>query len=147
MKIYFAGSIRGGGNDAKLYKKIIECLKKYGKVIGGEHADDKILSALENKDADDKYIYNRDSKRLNGADVLVAEVTTPSLGVGYEVGVSIEQGKKILCLFRQKSDKKKLSAMLNGCPKITNASYRTIKEVKEVIDVFFRDIQKHTRVS
>lgn len=143
MKIYFAGSIRGGGSDAKLYKKIIEYLKKYGKVIGGEHADDKILSALDNQGPDDRYIYNRDSRRLNSADVLIAEVTTPSLGVGYEIGISIEQGKKFLCLFRQKSPKKKLSAMINGCPKITSLTYSTRKEAKEAIDAFFNNIQKH----
>jgi nucleoside 2-deoxyribosyltransferase len=139
MKIYFAGSIRGGGSDAKLYKKIIEYLREYGEVIGGEHADNKILSALDNKEADDRYIYNRDSRRLNNADVLVAEVTTPSLGVGYEIGISIEQNKKILCLFRQKSGKK-LSAMIHGCPKITNLTYSTLKEAKKAIDAFFNSI-------
>ena len=140
MKIYFAGSIRGGGNDAVLYKKIIEHLRKYGEVVGGEHADEKVLSALDNEKADDKYIYDRDSKRLDSADVLVAEVTTPSLGVGYEIGISIEQGKKILCLFREGSPKKKLSAMINGSPRITKAFYSMPEEAERAIDKFFSDI-------
>lgn len=137
MNIYFAGSIRGGGNDAALYKQIIKHLRTHGKVIGGEHADDQILSAPDNKGADVHYIYNRDSKRLNDSEVLVAEVTTPSLGVGYEIGVATQQGKKILCLFRQESDRKKLSAMIKGSPKIANSTYRTIEEAKEIIDTFF----------
>ena len=36
---------------------------------------------------------------------LVAEVTQPSLGVGYEIGRAIENNKKILCLFRPHSGK------------------------------------------
>lgn len=39
--------------------------------------------------------------------VLVAEVTQPSLGVGYEIGRAIEMNKKILCLFRPESGRRK----------------------------------------
>lgn len=39
---------------------------------------------------------------------LVAEVTQPSLGVGYELGRAIENKKKILCLFRPDCGKCKL---------------------------------------
>lgn len=35
--------------------------------------------------------------------VLVAEVTQPSLGVGYEIGRAVAMKKKILCLFRPES--------------------------------------------
>ena len=33
IKIYFAGSIRGGREDKILYSQIIENLKKYGTVL------------------------------------------------------------------------------------------------------------------
>jgi hypothetical protein len=33
MKIYFAGSIRGGREDAALYLEIIEYLKTFGEVL------------------------------------------------------------------------------------------------------------------
>ena len=36
---------------------------------------------------------------------LVAEVTQPSLGVGYELGRAVAMGKKILCLYRPQSDR------------------------------------------
>ncbi|MFC1647098.1 nucleoside 2-deoxyribosyltransferase [Patescibacteria group bacterium] len=137
MKIYFAGSIRGGGSDASFYKEIIEHLRKHGEVVGGEHADEVVLSALENEKADDQFIYNRDSKRLDIADVLIAEVTAPSLGVGYEIGVSVGQGKKILCLFRKSFPEKKLSAMINGSPNTVKSTYSSIDDVKKAVDDFF----------
>ena len=37
--------------------------------------------------------------------VIVAEVTQPSLGVGYEIGRALDAGKRILCLFRPAADK------------------------------------------
>ena len=44
---------------------------------------------------------------------LVAEVTQPSLGVGYELGRAISLEKKILCLFRPDSDKSMSLFILN----------------------------------
>ena len=32
-KVYFCGSIRGGRDDAELYKRIIEQIKQYGTVL------------------------------------------------------------------------------------------------------------------
>ena len=44
-KIYFAGSIRGGRNDADLYAKLIKLLQKYGTVLT-EHVGDPNLEAF-----------------------------------------------------------------------------------------------------
>ena len=43
--------------------------------------------------------------------VLVAEVTQPSLGVGYEIGRAIDMKKKILCLFRPQSGRREFCLM------------------------------------
>ena len=42
---------------------------------------------------------------MRGA-VLVAEVTQPSLGVGYEIGRALEMKKDIICLFRPSDTEK-----------------------------------------
>ena len=47
----------------------------------------------------DQEIHDRDLQWIIESDMLVAEVTIPSLGVGYEIGRAIEMGKPILCLF------------------------------------------------
>ena len=81
---------------------------------------------------------------LNMADVLVAEVTTPSLGVGFEIGRVLERNKwinrsnkkKILCLYRP-SDGKRLSAMIAGCKGLTLREYFGIEDEGKCIDKFF----------
>ena len=45
MKIYFAGSIRGGREDRNLYAEIIDMLKNYGEVLT-EHIADKNISHM-----------------------------------------------------------------------------------------------------
>ena len=58
MKIYFAGSIRGGRQDAELYRKVIAVLKENHQVLT-EHVGDLSLSTVEDKG--DKAIYEQDT--------------------------------------------------------------------------------------
>ncbi len=135
MQIYFAGSIRGGREDAALYLQIIEYLKTFGEVLT-EHIGDPNLTSLGDDGPTDKYIHDRDLEWLQSSGVLVAEVTTVSMGVGYEIGRAVESGKKVLCLFRPDSGKN-LSAMIAGCPDLELVNYSTLDEVKKAVSGFF----------
>ena len=134
MKIYFAGSIRGGREDAALYFKIIDYLKVFGEVLT-EHVGDPLLTSAGDDGPSDKFIHDRDLEWLNASDVIVAEVTTVSMGVGYEIGRGVESGKKVLCLFRPDSGKN-LSAMISGCNALTLSEYSVLEEAKTAINKF-----------
>jgi len=84
----------------------------------------------------DRFIHNRDLDWLLSADVVVAEVTTVSMGVGYEIGRAVAAGKKVLCLFRPDSGRN-LSAMITGCPELEVIKYGNFGEAKNAISVFF----------
>jgi len=139
MKIYFAGSIRGGREDAELYLRIIEHLKEYGKVLT-EHVGNPSLTNAGDDGSTDRFIHNRDLEWLQSSDVLVAEVTTVSMGVGYEIGRAAEAGKPVLCLFRSSSGKN-LSAMISGSPDLKLVNYQNLSEAKRSIDEFMRNHQ------
>ncbi len=136
MKIYFAGSIRGGRDDKELYGKLIQHLGKYGQVLT-EHVGDGNLNDSGEDHQPDQWIYKRDMEWVRASDVIVAEVTTPSLGVGYEIGSSEAIGKKILCLYRSQPNKS-LSAMINGNPNVQVISYANLEEAIHHIDKFFQ---------
>ena len=135
MKIYFAGSIRGGREDANLYLKIIKHLQTKGKVLT-EHVGDKNVESVGEANLTDEYIHNRDVSWLDEADIVVAEVTNPSLGVGYEIRYSIDRKKKVLCLYRPQNGKR-LSAMIAGCKDIIVQEYTNLEQAKKTIDNFF----------
>ena len=137
MKIYFAGSIRGGRQDAALYAEIINYLKTFGKVLT-EHIGDLKLTHKGDDGPTDKFIHDRDMEWLNSSDVLVAEVTTVSMGVGYEIGRAAESRKKILCLFRPASGNN-LSAMISGCNDLKLEHYHTLNDAKEIISSFLNN--------
>ncbi len=117
-KIYFACSIRGGRDKAEDYKKIVDILKKYA-IILDEHVANPKLDSTGEKISDED-IYKRDVNWINECDLLVAEVTNPSLGVGYEIGYAEKLNKKIICLYEQKTN---LSGMISGNPKLLLISY------------------------
>lgn len=135
MKIYFAGAIRGGRQDATLYYEIVRQLQKHGEVLT-EHVADTELGVL-GQDIGDRNIHDRDLDWLKDSDYLVAEVTTPSLGVGYEIGKATEWGKPVLCLYRPENGRS-LSAMISGCNSATVRRYQTPAELTEILEEFFR---------
>ena len=129
MKIYFAGSIRGGRVDAKIYAQIIELLQNYGEVLT-EHIGSASLMDKGEFSLSDKEIHDRDMGWLLESDIMVAEVTNPSLGVGYEIGRAIEEKKKVICLYR-KSNNKRLSAMIAGNTNIIKYYYDSVENLKK----------------
>lgn len=58
MKIYFAGAIRGGRDDAPLYLELIRLLRPYGDILT-EHIGDEQLTEL-GEELDDRRIHDRD---------------------------------------------------------------------------------------
>jgi nucleoside 2-deoxyribosyltransferase len=135
MKIYFAGAIRGGRNDAALYLGIIQYLQSFGTVLT-EHVGDSRLTEEGNDGPDDRTIHDRDMAWLRDCDVVVAETTVPSLGVGYELGWACALHKPVLALFRPETTGKRLSAMIAGSDAIVTAEYADPAHAKEIIRQF-----------
>lgn len=135
MKIYFAGSITGGRDDTETYAAIIESLRQYGSILT-EHVGDKNLGSAGETQITPKEIFERDVAWLDSADAVVADVTTTSLGVGYELGRAEANDKPILCLFRADSGKK-LSAMIAGNEKNVVAMYSNHDDIEAALKNFF----------
>ena len=140
MKIYFAGSIRAGRGDAPWYARCVQYLEKYGQILT-EHVGDGSLSELGEDGKDDNlgHIHSRDMAWLQTADVVVAEVSQPSLGVGYEIASAIFLKKPVLCLYRIQPGTR-LSGMLEGNPHIAITQFSTEAQALSAIDSFFEGI-------
>ncbi|XP_026858355.1 2'-deoxynucleoside 5'-phosphate N-hydrolase 1 isoform X2 [Electrophorus electricus] len=123
MHIYFCGSIRGGRQDVAIYRRIVKKLQMYGDVLT-EHVSHADLSEK----------------------VIVAEVTQPSLGVGYELGRAVAMDKRILCLFRTSSERV-LSAMIRGADSQPASSLFQVhdyaeEDVEGILEKYFGELAK-----
>jgi len=130
LNIYFAGAIRGGREDAELYAHLISYLKKFGTVLTEHVGDDGLLQ--EEKFLSEQEIFQRDMQWLKAADLVFAEVSTPSLGVGYEIGLAQTLGKEIFCLYRP-AENRRLSAMIAGNPALRVGSYSHRAEAEKLL--------------
>ena len=135
MKIYISGSIYGGTDKIETYKILIKELEKYGEVLDKQVADINTIAneAYQN----DEDIYKDLEQKLYSADIIFAEVSIPSLGVGYELGFADKLGKKIIAIYDQNYTPK-VSTMIRGNKRIKLIPYTNIDEITSNLESLLR---------
>lgn len=131
MKIFFAGSIRGGRQLIPTYQYIIRFLKSMNYTVISEHV---AASGLEKVEANmtEQEIYEKDANWIEESDRVVAEITVPSIGVGYEICHAVKHKKPVLCLYEAQA---KASAMVlgNTTGYITAKPYLNKNQLEEIL--------------
>jgi nucleoside 2-deoxyribosyltransferase len=135
MKIFFAGSIRGGRSMLPAYIQIVDILKKQGHTVVSEHVASVDLEKTEAKITDEE-IFNNDIGYVNKCECLVADVTIPSIGTGYEICYAVSKGKKVLCIYR---DDANVSAMVKGNKCIVSIPYKNMEELEKTLPLYLQE--------
>jgi nucleoside 2-deoxyribosyltransferase len=112
MNIYFACSITGGREFERVYQELTAALLSDGHSIPTAHLAESNVSAIESLMAP-RDVYERDVNWIRSAGMLIAEVSVPSHGVGYEIGFALQMDKPVLCLYQTG---RKVSKMITGNP-------------------------------
>ena len=137
MNIYFACSITGGREFEPVFQAIVEGLLADGHEVPTAHLADASVRELELvvEPAD---VYSRDVAWIGAADVLVAEVSTPSHGVGYEIGYALGLGKPVLACHRRDRG---ISKMISGNPdsNLVVRQYSDPVEAVQIVRAFLSD--------
>lgn len=110
MNIYFACSITGGREFENAYQQIVAALEKEGHTIPTSHLVQSDVMDNE-RSITPREVYERDTKWIEQCDALIAEVSVPSHGVGYEIGYALNIGKPVLCIHHQE---RRVSKMITG---------------------------------
>ena len=109
-------------------------LQQYGEVLTEHLGSDQDLREKD-RSLTDIEIHDRDLEWIVASDLVVAEVTVPSLGGGYEIGRAVHLGKPVLCLFHAGSEKP-LSAMIAGCGEVELFRYHRTEELEDPLKEF-----------
>jgi nucleoside 2-deoxyribosyltransferase len=135
-KIFLSGSIRGGRQLLETYRFMYDILEEAGAEVLSWHVADPELEKIEMRMTEEE-IYARDMNLLEKSDALIAEVTVPSTGVGYEICRALVQGIPVLCLYSQNAA---VSAMLLGNPDslLEARAYTDKAALKNLITDFIR---------
>jgi len=136
MNIYFSCSITGGREDEKTYQRIVNYLLKNGHEVPTAHlASPDVMEGESDLNAVD--VYQRDLEWVKNCDVLIAEVSTPSHGVGYEIAAAIYLGKQVMCCYHAD---KKISKIISGntSKNMRVLAYKSEEELISEIDIFLK---------
>ncbi|MCR4437687.1 MAG: nucleoside 2-deoxyribosyltransferase [bacterium] len=139
MRIYFSGSIAGGRNDLATYVAIVAHLKAQGHQVLTEHVANPGVLDLE-RTISPQEIFQRDMAWLRECDAVVAEVSNPSLGVGYEICQATHLGKPILCLHRAGLFISRI-IVGNTCPGLQVRAYLDQRQLLAEVDKFLEMVE------
>lgn len=137
MNIYFACSITGGREFESVYQAIVHALTEEGHEVPTAHLAESGVGAVE-ADVHPNEVYERDVAWIRACDALIAEVSVPSHGVGYEICHALGLGKPVLALYREE---RKVSKMISGNldPNLAVRSYQTLQDAVQTIRRFLVD--------
>jgi hypothetical protein len=134
MKVYFSCSIKGGRDDPPIYRLLVEALLEDGHMVPTAYLADDTIPAME-KIVEAGDVFQRDTAWVKECDALVAEVSTPSHGVGYEIALAEFAGKPVFLCYQSGAV---VSKMLLGNPSLLNTTccYQSTKEAIENMRLF-----------
>jgi len=134
MKVYFSCSITGGRDDQPVYRRLVESLLDDGHTVPTAYLADDTIPAME-KIVEAGDVFQRDTAWVKECDVLVAEVSTPSHGVGYEIALAEFAGKPVFLCYRSGTVVSKM-LLGNPSPLYTTCCYQSTKEAIENMRLF-----------
>ena len=135
MQFFFTGSIRGGREQQPQFEYIINELERYGNVFW-EHTASKTMPQVGETGLSGKEILLREKEKIDNSDVIIAEVTTASLWVGYLISYATSKNKKVVALYNKDSTLK-LSAIIKWDDRVKVYTYETQKDIEVLFEQLF----------
>ena len=139
MIVHFIASANKLGSDIEKYREIISIIKHLGHKLSRDWLEDGFLNYERAKrDKLDWYeIVDGNNEALSTADVVIAEATTKSFSVGYQVANAIRQKLPVLILTSNDSLRGSFASGLDA-NFVVNKTY-TEENLRNIISDFLFD--------
>jgi nucleoside 2-deoxyribosyltransferase len=134
LRIYFSCSLTGGRQDQPAYAAMVKHLQDCGHNVLTAHLAEAGVMALDGAQ-DPVTVYERDTAWLRDCEAVIAEVSTPSHGVGFEIAYALDRDKPVLCFARADA---RVSKMITGnrAPGLQVATYASQEEAARLMETF-----------
>lgn len=133
MKVYLAVPLQKNRNNT-LAKGIYKILLN----INCQILSEWVLWDEPNPNMEPAGIYRRNYEAIKSCDILLAEVSSPSIGVGMEIMLANMLRKKIICIY----SKTEISNMVKGIPMAFVVRYNNLNDLSESLHSTFLKIIK-----
>jgi hypothetical protein len=134
MKIYFGFTVAGDRSSIAIARAVVQLLEDLGHEVMTRHlVSDNAWAADRSIRSQD--VYRRDMSWLEQCELLVAEVSGSSFGLGFETGFVLgATDKKVILLYRRELESK-VSLLISGNthPRCRLLPYTSFAEVEKFI--------------
>ncbi len=143
MNVYFACAITGGRQQENIYQLIVDSLLSDGHTVPTAYLSRPEVMDLE-AIVQPREVFTRDIAWIEACQALIAEVTTPSHGVGYEIAYALSLGKPVLCCYRQET---LVSKMITGNtdPRLHVCVYQTSADALLLVQNFLEEVKRSSQ--
>ena len=138
MRIYLACTVRGDRGTVSAARYIHDCLVRLGHEVLTAHLLRDDVESVEGRLCDVD-VFTRDLEWLTHADVVVAEASGSSYGVGFEVGFVLgraaQTGQRVLVLY-QAARRGQVSRLISGLsdPRASVLAYESLSDIDAFLD-------------
>jgi 2'-deoxynucleoside 5'-phosphate N-hydrolase len=134
VRIYFGFTVAGDRSSIETARGVVRLLGALGHDVLTRHLVSDNASEMD-RSIGPRDVYRRDMAWLDGCELLIAEVSGSSFGVGFEVGYLLgSTTKKAILLYRRELEGK-VSLLITGNthPNCSLLPYGNFQEVEEFI--------------
>jgi len=133
MKILFMASIQGKDKYIENYKKIVDVLKNAKHKVIADHVLSYGQEELDDWDNEKKVKFHKNiMDKIKGVDVVVAEISYPSISVGYLVSLALDSGKPTVVLYSGTKEPNILSTM-ESTDKLQLLKYKSLTDIRRYL--------------
>lgn len=145
MKAYFTASLRGKQTYSKNYEAIVKVLKSLGYDVFSDHILDENAStiAISQTPEQKRKFYKQLVEKVKKSDMVIAEISYPSIPVGHEISYALEISKPVIALYTDGNN----SILLEGIEdkRLILVQY-DVDTIKDVLPKAIEDAKKEADV-
>ena len=144
VNIYLACTVRGDRGAVGVARALADALERMGHTVLTRHLLDDGVETAESALSECE-VFERDLRWLDSADLLVAEASGSSYGVGFEVGYVLGRsgatGQRVLLLY-DSARRPMVSRLISGNthPGCTTYPYRDAADLLRFVDTFLAPV-------
>jgi hypothetical protein len=132
MRVYLAAAMTNADRDLGAIRTLLASIEGEGHEVPTRHVADPRGREVEGE-VTDAEVAQRDLAWVMGCDALVAEVSTPSHGVGVEVATALQHGVPVLLLHRRDAV---VSRLMLGLAGVESAAYSDPEAITRAVRAF-----------
>jgi nucleoside 2-deoxyribosyltransferase len=137
MKVFIVGSDRGVKENLDLYNKIADLIEQQG-----QNVDRTWITANKESDAGDFHnAYKRNMNSIKSCDVLVAEITQVTSGVGFILSTAINLKKPVLALFNKNAKHLPSTHIKGSDNKLLQYEEYELDSLPDVLKLYFKNVK------